>query len=152
MNFFFRTGSHPVRSVFELSYRCVWRWLPQLFALATTAAVIAVVISGSLGVGDAIQHGLRHVANQRLGGITAAVVGQEPFHKDFSERLAVSLREVVDADSSDCAVNLISVIFTEITVERPARGGQSRASVGATLLGCECTRSRGWRICHSTCH
>jgi len=146
MKFFFRTGSHPVRSVFELSYRCVWRWLPQLFALATTAAVIAVVISGSLGVGDAIQHGLRHVANQRLGGITAAVVGQEPFDKDFSERLAVSLREVVDADSSDCAVNLISVIFTEITVERPARGGQSRASVGATLLGCDQPSSLDFNI------
>ena len=127
----------PVRSASGLSGRCVWQWWPQLVALATTAAVISVVISGSLGVGDAIQHGLQRMSSQRLGGIVAAVVGQEPFQKEFSERLSSSLRKEVSSDVPGCGTNLVPVIFTEITVERPMRIGQSRASTGATLLGCD---------------
>ncbi len=133
----FRSYRRPVRSACGLSGRCVRQWSPQLVALAATAAVISVVISGSLGVGDAIQHGLQRMASQRLGGIVGAVVGQEPFQKEFFERLSSSWRKEVAPGISNCDANLIPVIFREITVERPMRSGQSRASTGATLLGCD---------------
>ena len=129
----FRSYRRPVRSACGLAGRCVRQWFPQLMALAVTAAVISVIISGSLGVGDGIQSGLQRMASQRLGGIVGAVVGQEPFQKEFLQKLSSSLRKEV---ASGCGANLVPVIFTKITVERPMRSGQSRASTGATLLGC----------------
>ena len=132
-----QSTSQPIRSVRSLVIRCVWQWFPQLLALAGTASVIAIVISGSLGVGDSIQHGLLQMANQRLGGIAAAIIGEEPFEKQFSERLNVSFQQRVDVDSSECQPELIPAIVVDMTVERPAGGGQSRASAIATLLGCD---------------
>jgi hypothetical protein len=132
-----QSDSQPIRSVRGFAICCVWQWLPQLLALAGTASVIAIVISGSLGVGDSIQHGLRQMANQRLGGITAAIIGSEPFEKQFSERLNASFQQRVDVGSSECGAELIPAIVVEMTVERPAGVGHSRGSAIATLLGCD---------------
>ncbi|MDO7680947.1 MAG: hypothetical protein MUQ52_00525, partial [Pirellulales bacterium] len=91
-----QSTSQPIRSVRGLVICCIWQWFPQLLALAGTASVIAIVISGSLGVGDSIQHGLLQMANQRLGGIAVAIIGEEPFEKQFSERLNASFQQRVD--------------------------------------------------------
>ena len=74
MKVFPERTSQPIRSIRCLGIRCLWQWSPQLSALAGTAAVIAIVINGSLGVGDSIRHRLRQMANQRLGGIVATIV------------------------------------------------------------------------------
>ncbi len=127
----------PIRSVRGLVVACVEQWALQLVALAATAAVIAIVIGGSLGVGDSIQQGLRRMASQQIGGIAAVIVGEEPFGEQFLERLNTSFQKRVDSDSSGCGADLISAIVFEMTVERPAGSGQSRASAVATLLGCD---------------
>ena len=132
-----QSTSQPIRSVRGLVICCIRQWALQLVALAATAAVIAVVIGGSLGVGDSIQQGLRRMVSQRIGGIAAVIIGREPFGKQFSERLNASFQQKLDVDSSDCRTDLISAIVVEMTVERPAGGGQSRASAVATLLGCD---------------
>ncbi len=137
MKISFQSTLQPNRSVRGLVISCVRQWAPQLVALAATAAVIAIVIGGSLGVGDSIQQGLRRMASQRIGGIAAVIVGEEPFGRQFLERLKASFQKRVDADSSGCRTDLISAIVVEMTVERPAGGGQSRASAVATLLGCD---------------
>ena len=127
----------PIRSVRGLVVSCVGQWALQLVALAATAAVIAIVIGGSLGVGDSIQQGLRRMASQQIGGIAAVIVGEEPFGIQFYERLNASFQKRVDSDYSVCGADLISAIVVEMTVERPAGSGQSRASAVATLLGCD---------------
>ena len=132
-----QSAMQPIRSVRGLVISCVRQWAPQLVALAATAAVIAIVIGGSLGVGDSIQQGLRRMASQRIGGIVAVIVGEQPFGKQFPERLKTSFQKRVDSDASGCGADLISAIALEMTVERPAGGGQSRASAVATLLGCD---------------
>jgi hypothetical protein len=132
-----QSASQPIRSVRSLVICCFWQWFPQLLALAGTASVIAIVVSGSLGVGDSIQRGLLQMANQRLGGIVVAIIGEEPFGKNFSERLNASFQQQVDVKTSKCNPELIPAIIVEMTVERPAGGGQSRASTIATLLGCD---------------
>ncbi|MGB0654940.1 MAG: FtsX-like permease family protein [Pirellulales bacterium] len=132
-----QSTSQPIRSVSGLGICCIWQWFPQLLALAGTASVIAIVISGSLGVGDSIQHGLLRMANQRLGGIAVAIIGEEPFERQFSERLNASFQQRVDGEFSKCRPELIPAIVVEMTVERPAGRGQSRSSAIATLLGCD---------------
>ena len=98
MKVFLERTSQPIRSIRCLGIRCLWQWSPQLAALAGTAAVIAIVISGSLGVGDSIGHRLRQMASQRLGGIVAAIVGEQPFEKQFSERLYEAFHQKVDVE------------------------------------------------------
>ena len=137
MNNVQQSTSQPIRSVSGLVICCIWQSFPQLLALAGTASVIAIVISGSLGVGDSIQRGLLQMANQRLGGIAVAIIGEEPFEKQFSERLNASFQQRVDVEFSKCQPELIPAIVVEMTVERPAGRGQSRASAIATLLGCD---------------
>ena len=137
MKTFQQSSSQSIRSVRSFAIRCVWQWLPQLLALAGTASVIAIVISGSLGVGDSIQQCLRQMANQRLGGIITAVIGSEPFGKQFSERLNESFQQRLDVDSAGCEAELVPAIVVEMTVERPAGVGHSRGSAIATLLGCD---------------
>ena len=85
-----QSTSQPIRSVRGLVICCIRQWALQLVALAATAAVIAVVIGGSLGVGDSIQQGLRRMVSQRIGGIAAVIIGREPFGKQFTERLYLS--------------------------------------------------------------
>ena len=137
MKVFLERTSQPIRSIRCLGIRCLWQWSPQLAALAGTAAVIAIVISGSLGVGDSIRHRLRQMANQRLGGIVAAIVGEQPFEKQFPERLDEAFHQKVDVEFPGCEPELIPAIVGEITVERPAAGGRPRVSTVVTLLGCD---------------
>ena len=112
MKTFQQSSSQPIRSVRSFAIRCVWQWLPQLLALAGTASVIAIVISGSLGVGDSIQQCLRQMANQRLGGIITAVIGSEPFGKQFSERLNESFQQRLDVDSAGCEADPLAAVAT----------------------------------------
>ncbi|MDA8042951.1 MAG: hypothetical protein MPJ22_11095, partial [Pirellulales bacterium] len=77
------------------------------------------------------------MANQRLGGIVAAIVGEQPFEKQFPVRLYEAFHQKFDVEFRGCEPELIPAIVGEITVERPAAEGRPRVSTVVTLLGCD---------------
>jgi len=133
-----------VRSLAGVAGRTIRCWWPQLAAVAAAAAVITVTIVGSLGVGDSLRQGLRQVAADRLGGITAAVIGREPFHANLADRLARRLPRPVTTGATEPAIDLVPALGFEVTVERPADGRRSRAATVADLLACNRPDSLGY--------
>ena len=78
------------------------------------------------------------MASRCLGGIVAAIVGEQPFEKrKFSERRRRTFTKKVDVEFPGCEPELIPAIVGEITVERPAAEGRPRVSTVVTLLGCD---------------
>jgi hypothetical protein len=69
----------PVRSLGALALRLVRQWWPHLAALAVASGVVATTIAGALGVGEALERGLRRLALARLGGSRAAVLSDAGF-------------------------------------------------------------------------
>ena len=69
----------PVGSLIALGRQARAAWWRQLAALAAACGVVAATISGALGVGAAVERGLLRLAFERLGGIEAAVVGEDFF-------------------------------------------------------------------------
>ena len=131
--------SPAVRSLAGVAGRTVRRWWPQLAAVAAATAVITVTVVGSLGVGDSLQQGLRRLAADRLGGITAAVMAREPFAADLADRLARRSGSAEAAGSGDGRFRgeLVPAFALEVTVERPADGRRSRAATVAEMLACD---------------
>ena len=122
-------GPAAVRSLAGLVARLAAAWGRQLFALAAAAAVVAATIAGALGVGDALDRGLRRLAGERLGRIEAVLVGDD----FFTAGLAADLAARAAADPAGPG-RLVPAIVFEVTVE--AAGG-SRLSARATLLACD---------------
>ena len=60
-------------SIPALAWSLARQWFVQLAALTAACAVVAATIAGAIGVGDALQGGLRALALERLGGIVATV-------------------------------------------------------------------------------
>jgi hypothetical protein len=113
------TGQEPAAGLVAVAWRLAWAWRRQLAALAAAAAVVAATIAGALGVGDSLSRGLERLALARLGGIAAAVVGDEP----FSAALAVAFDPAP-----------VPALAVAVTVEAT---GDDRRAVPATLLAAD---------------
>ncbi|MFN9367241.1 MAG: FtsX-like permease family protein [Planctomycetia bacterium] len=119
-----RRDRQPVTSLVGLIAALSGAWWPRLGAVAAAAAVVAAAIAGSLGVGDAMQRGLRALAVARLGAIDAAIVADEPFGPGMAESLrAAGLGGLVPA------------LVLDVAVEHESGG--RRRSARATLLACD---------------
>jgi hypothetical protein len=119
----------PVRSLGGLIGRLSLSWWPRLAAVAAAAAVVAAAIAGSLGVGAAMQRGLRDLALARLGAIDAAVIGAEP----FGAGIAAAVQAAGAADGG--RQGIVPAVVLEVAVEHDA-GGRRQTS-RATLLACD---------------
>jgi hypothetical protein len=75
------------RSFAGLALLLARSWWPQLAALAFACGIVAMTIAGALGVGDAMEAGLRQLAIGRLGRINAAVASDRFFTLGLAERL-----------------------------------------------------------------
>jgi len=130
-----------VRSLPALAGRLTLQWWPQVLALAAACGVVAATIAGALGVGDALQSGLRRLAVDRLGGIDSAVVSDDFFRASLAEE---SADRSTPGDSPTAATgrSIIPAIVLEVTLE--AGGGQSRRTARATLLACDETAGLGF--------
>jgi ABC-type lipoprotein release transport system permease subunit len=102
-----------------LAWKLLTAWSRQLLALAAAAAVVAATVAGALGVGDSLTGGLERLALARLGGITAAVVADEPF----------SVARAADVEPP-LLPSLVLAVSLESTAERPR-------AAPATLLACD---------------
>ena len=120
--------SRPVRSLAGLARGLASRWRSQLAALAAACAVVATTIAGALGVGDAIQAGLRRLAVGRLGRIDAVVLGDAFFRRALADELAVAGGAAPPRLACIPAV-VLPVTFSAVT---PAA-----TPLRATLLACD---------------
>jgi hypothetical protein len=118
--------AHGRLSLATLAWKLVQAWGRQLLALAAAAAVVAATISGALGVGDSLSRGLERLALSRLGGIAAAVVGDEPFAVDRA---------------ADTQPPLVPALVVPVALE--STGGRPRAA-SATLLACDDAAALGY--------
>ncbi len=92
--------------------------------LAASCGLLATVIGGSVGVGDAIVDNLVRRAAARLGGVLAAVTSERPFAADLAVRI-------------DAVPAFVSPVSIEAT-------GAARRATRATLLGIEDCGSLGF--------
>ena len=113
----------------RLAAQLAGAWWPQLAALAAACGIVATTITGSLGVGDAIESGLRDMALGRLGRIEAAVAGEGFFPASLADRLRT--------DGGPAAV--VPAIVMPVTVS--AGGSTARG----TLLACDDPAGLGFR-------
>ena len=130
-----------VRSLPALAGRLTLQWWPQVLALAAACGVVAATIAGALGVGDALQSGLRRLAVDRLGGIESAVVSDDFFRASLAEESA-SRSTSGDSPTGATGRSIIPAIVLEVTLE--AGVGQSRRTARATLLACDETAGLGF--------
>ncbi len=124
------SGGRPVRSLAGVALRLAAAWWPQVAALAAACGVVATTVAGALGVGDALQAGLRRLAVARLGRIEAAVLADEFFTPGLLAGLAA---HETGPPASGGMPRLIPAIVAEVTVD--VAGGMS--GTRATLLACD---------------
>ncbi len=113
-------------SISALAWALARQWFFQLAALTAACAVVAATIAGALGVGDALQGGLRTLALERLGGIVATVVADDFVRAELAREVA---REGGPA--------VIPAIVLEVAFDAPASTGRDARSARATLLACD---------------
>ncbi len=123
----------PVASVGGLALRLARQWWRQLAALAAACGVVAATISGALGVGAAVEQGLLRLALERLGGIEAAVVGEDFFRRDLAGEPA-----------RDAACPFVPALVVEAVVETPADGKTAARRTRAVVLGCDGVAALGF--------
>ena len=125
--------TQPVASLGGLALRLTRQWWRQLAALAAACGVVAATISGALGVGAAVEQGLLRLALERLGGIEAAVVGEDFFRRDLAAELA-----------DDAAGRIVPALVVEAVVEAPADGKTGVRRTRAVVLGCDGVAALGF--------
>jgi ABC-type lipoprotein release transport system permease subunit len=126
-----RGGRSGVRSPAALAVRLARQWWPQLAALAAASGVVATTIAGAVGVGDAMQRGLKRLAVARLGGIDSAVVADGFFRAELAAETEARLRAGGDP------TRLLPAIVLEASLEAVGPGGRAGPPLRATLLGCD---------------
>ena len=125
-----------VRSVTALAARLARQWWPHLAALACASGVVATTIAGALGVGAAMQQGLRRLALARLGGIRAAVLSDAGFPAAVADATEGRLRSTPGGSPG----SVVPAFIAEVSCESPERP----APVRATLLACADPRALGF--------
>jgi hypothetical protein len=141
-------------SIPALAMSLARQWIVPLAALTAACAVVAATIAGAIGVGDALQEGLRTLALERLGGIVATVVGEDLFRADLAREaqtradlaheaqtradLAHEAQSRADlAPDPAPAAGVIPAIVLEVAFDAPAAGGRDARSARGTLLACD---------------
>ena len=122
-----RRSDAAVSSPLALALRLAGSWWRQLLALACACAVVAATIAGAVGVGEALRDGLRRLALERLGGISAALVADDVFGAETARRLSAPDGTVEPA--------IVLEVTYESTAGETARG---------TLLACDAPASLGF--------
>ncbi|RLS78541.1 MAG: hypothetical protein DWI03_03935 [Planctomycetota bacterium] len=123
------TAARTTRSLPGLAAVLVRAWWPQVAALAAACGVVAATLVGALGVGSAMQRGLRSLALDRLGRIDAAVLADGFFRRQLVDE--------IDAPTNAASVHagpaerLVPALVLEATAD--AGGRTSRI----TLLACD---------------
>jgi len=117
-----------------LAIRLMRQWWPHLVALLAACGVIAATISGALGVGAALQDGLRRLAVARLGGIEAAVIGDDFFRADLARELAAGAAQGLP---DGVRVGLLPALVIEAAVDVAVDAAGRRGSQRATVLACD---------------
>lgn len=142
------TPSRPRRSLASLAAALIRQWWPQVAALTVACAVVATTIAGASGVGVSLTRGLRALALERLGGIEAAVVADEPFTRGLGERLATAVAEETGAGSADAAVpdRVVPALVLSVSVDATVTGtAAGQRGLRATLLACDDLAALGFR-------
>jgi len=136
------TPPPAVRSLGALALRLVRQWWPHLAALAVASGVVATTIAGALGVGEALERGLRRLALARLGGIRAAVLSDAGFPAATAAVAEARLRSLPGhaGPGRDGGGRIVPAFVAEVTCESSDRP----APVRATLLACEDPRDLGF--------
>jgi len=140
-------------SIPALAWSLARQWFLQLAALTAACAVVAATIAGALGVGDALQGGLRALALERLGGITATIVADDYVRAGLAREVSEAglARDVARAASArDDAprrppsgttalppATVVPAIVLEVALDAPATAGRDPRSSRATLLACD---------------
>ena len=140
-------GPQPVRGVLTLAFRLVWEWWPHVVVLAVACGVVAATITGAIGVGDAMQAGLRRLAIGRLGQIDSAVLGDDFFRETLAREMVAADALPIDPRSGLHSIppaTLVPAIVLEVTID-VAKGGLAPQQSGrATLLACNELDSLGY--------
>ena len=123
-------STSAARSLAALAWQFVGQWRGQLLALAVACGVVAATIAGAIGVGDALQNGLRRLALERLGGIDATLVADDFFRAALPHEAVVS------------GVGVVPAIVLEVVVE--AGNASSPRTARATLLACQDAAALGF--------
>jgi ABC-type lipoprotein release transport system permease subunit len=127
-----------VRSLAGLCLRVARQWWPHLAALAAASGIVAATISGALGVGNAIQSGLRRLALARLGGIEAAVMADGFFRVDLAAETAAHIPPSAGA-------KVVPALVLEVSLEAAGDAGRRVGGpVRATLLACDESAALGF--------
>ena len=135
------SAAQPVRSLAGLGLRIARQWWPHLAALAAASGVVAATISGALGVGDAIQAGLRRLAVARLGGIQAAVLSDGFFRAELAAETAARMRSPIAGPATD---QIVPAIVLDVSLEATGDGRKTGRPVRATLLACDAPHTLGF--------
>jgi putative ABC transport system permease protein len=120
-------------SIPALAWSLARQWFFQLAALTAACAVVAATIAGALGVGDALQGGLRALALERLGGIVATVVADDFVRADLARE-----------GSRGAGPAVIPAIVLEVALDAPGSTGRDARSARATLLACDQATALGF--------
>ena len=123
------------RSIPALAWSLARQWVFQLAALTAACAVVAATIAGALGVGDALQGGLRSLALERLGGIVATVVGDDFVRAELAREM--SRAELAPAGASGAGSVVVPALVLEVAFDAPGGPGREPRSARATLLACD---------------
>ena len=130
-----RGGVGAARSIPALAWSLARQWVFQLAALTAACAVVAATIAGALGVGDALQGGLRSLALERLGGIVATVVGDDFVRAELAREM--SRAELAPASVSGAESAVVPALVLEVAFDAPGGPGREPRSARATLLACD---------------
>jgi len=123
-----------VRSLPGLALRLTAAWWKSLLPLGASTAILATVIGGAVGVGEAVHRGLLERAIGRLGRVGAAIVAERPFHEGLAADLAT--RGLPDAIE-----RVVPAVILDLSAEASA-AGRRRARTG--LLACRDPSELGW--------
>lgn len=110
-------ASRATRTLASLCLVLASGWWRSVLPLAASSGLLAIVIGGSVGVGDAIVDNLVRRARTRLGGVLAVVTAERPFREDFATRLAA-----------------VPAFLSPVSIEAT---GTSRRTTTGRLLGIE---------------
>ena len=140
-------GPQPVRGVLTLAVRLAWEWWPHVAVLAVACGVVTATITGAMGVGDAMQAGLRRLAIRRLAHIDSAVLGEDFFRAKLAREMVAADALPIDPRSGLHSIppaTLVPAIVLEVTLD-VAKGGLAPQQSGrATLLACDELDSLGY--------
>ena len=129
-------------SIPALAWSLARQWFVQLAALTAACAVVAATIAGAIGVGDALQGGLRALALERLGGIVATVVADDFVRADLARDFkSVDLAREGDRGAGPA---VIPAIVLEVALDAPGSTGRDARSARATLLACDQAAALGF--------